>query len=233
MGLLKIGHRSADCTLQKKCMVDSACDKYHYESLHQAHVHRINFHAAAVIEQTKDSLSDSCLSQITTVSSGTSPSIGLNILWDGRTTISLITFKKANEKGPVRDLIKMAITKVGGEKQEHSSYIYDLAVMDKDGKIVHFQVYGIDCISTEVIRKNLETDKGLFKNFSRHAIKKPTGEIDVFIGFQYTGFHPVREHLSDHLFEIANRFRKCIGGSHSLLKENTEDCSTCCRSSPQ
>ena len=31
----------------------------------------------------------------------------------------------------------MAVFKVGGEKQELSSYIYDLPVMDKDGKIVH------------------------------------------------------------------------------------------------
>ena len=32
----------------------------------------------------------------------------------------------------------MAVLKVGGEKQELSSYIYDLPIMYKDGKIVHF-----------------------------------------------------------------------------------------------
>ena len=156
------------------------------------------------------------------VSSGTTPSIGLNILWNDGATISLITFKKAREMGLVGDPIKMAAIKVGGEKQELSSYIYDLLIMDKDGKIVHFQVYGTDQVSTGVCKKNLARVKDQFKNLSPYAIKRPTGETDVLIGFEYTRFYPVQEQSCDHLLVLENRFGKCIDGSHSLLKENTQ-----------
>ena len=52
------------------------------------------------------------------VSSARTPSIGCNILWDGEATIRLITLKKAREMGLVGNPIKMAVIKVGGEKQE-------------------------------------------------------------------------------------------------------------------
>ena len=219
---MKIGHQSVDCTLQKKCTVDSTCDKYYHESFHQAHVDGIMFHATTVTEETKDSWSDSCLLQLMRVSSGTTPSIGLNILWYGGATISLITFKKAREMGLVGDPIKMAVIKVGGEKQELSSYIYDFPIIDKDHKIVHFQVYGINQISTGVSRKNLPNAKHLFKILSPHAIKRSTGEIDVLIGFEYARSHQVFEQSCIHLLVLRNRFGKGIDGSHSLLKENTQ-----------
>ena len=103
---------------RNRCIVDSACDKYHHESLHQAHVDGITFHATTVMEESKDSKSESCLLQLMRVNSATSPSIGLNVLWDGEATISLITFSKAREMGVVGDPVKMAVIKVGGEKQE-------------------------------------------------------------------------------------------------------------------
>lgn len=49
------------------------------------------------------------------------------------TTIRFITFNKARELDLVGEPIKMVVIKVGGVKQEHSSYIYDLLIMDKDG----------------------------------------------------------------------------------------------------
>ena len=99
----KGGHRSIDCTQRKNCAVDSACDKYHDESFHQAHVDAITFHAATVMEKSKVSRSDSCLLQLMRVNSGTSPSIGLNVLWDGGATTSLmIGFENAGFH-PVRE----------------------------------------------------------------------------------------------------------------------------------
>lgn len=83
-------------------------------------------------------------------------------------------------------------SKVGGKKQELSSYIYELSMMDKNGKIVvHFQVHGINRISIEVSRKNFESVTNLFRNIISDVIKGPTGEIDALIGFEYTGLHPV------------------------------------------
>ena len=83
-------------------------------------------------------------------------------------------------------------------------------------------MHRIDQIPTEVSRKSLENVRSLFKNLSHHDIRRPTGEIDVLIGFEYAEFHLVREQSHDHLPVLRNRFGKCIGGSHSLLKENTQ-----------
>lgn len=94
--------------------------------------------------------------------------------------------------------------------------------MEDDGKIIHFQVCGIDGMSTEVSKKNLETNKGLNKNLISHATKRPTGKIDVLIGFKYAEFHLVWEQSSDHLFVYGNKFGKLIGGNYSLLKQNTQ-----------
>ena len=94
--------------------------------------------------------------------------------------------------------------------------------MEDDGKIIHFQVCGIDGMSTEVSKKNLETNKGLNKNLISHATKRPTGKIDVLIGFKYAEFHLVWEQSSDHLFVLGNKFGKLIDGNYSLLKQNTQ-----------
>ena len=83
-------------------------------------------------------------------------------------------------------------------------------------------MHRIDQIPTEVSRKSLENVRSLFENLSHHDIRRPTGEIDVLIGFEYAGFHPVQEQSCDHLLVLGTRFEKCIGGSHSLLKENTK-----------
>ena len=94
--------------------------------------------------------------------------------------------------------------------------------MEDDGKIIYFQVCGIDGMSTEVSKKSLQTDKGLNKNLISHAIKRPTRKIDVLIGFNYAELHLLWEQSTDHLFVFGNKFGKLIGGSYSLLKQNTQ-----------
>ena len=88
------------------------------------------------------------------LNSGTSPQIGLNVLWDGSATISLIKFSKAIDMSLVGEPIKILVIKVGGQKQEMSSYLSELPIADEKGKIVNFQVYGIDRISAKVNRIN-------------------------------------------------------------------------------
>ena len=88
--------------------------------------------------------------------------------------------------------------------------------MDKDGKVVHTQDYGMDQASTGVSSKNLASVEEPFQNLSPHAIKRPTRETDVVLGFEYVGFYPVREQSCDHLLVIGNKSGKCKGENHSL-----------------
>ena len=103
-----------------------------------------------------------------------------------------------------------------------ASYLYELPIVDKEEKIVNFQVHRIDCISNEVSPKNIGNVRSLFRDLSHQEIHRPSGKIDVLIGFEYAGFHPVQEQSNGHLLVLSNRFGQCIGGSHSLLKVNTK-----------
>ena len=88
---LKQGHRSFECKDRKGC-TKTDCDKYHHESLHEAHVlGLINVNHA--LQEDTHKISNNCLLQMMKIESATS--LSMNVLWDSGSTLSLITFKKA------------------------------------------------------------------------------------------------------------------------------------------
>ena len=54
-----------------------------------------------------------------------------------------------------------------------------------------WKVYGIEKISTEI--KTINVQGVLFDGIQMKELKRPSGEIDVLIGYEYAGFHPVRQ----------------------------------------
>lgn len=108
---------------------------------------------ATTYQQSENEAPSNCLLQLMKVRSGTSLRISLNILWDGGATISMITFSKARDMSLNGEPIKISVIKVGGQKQEMSSYLYELPVANKKEKMINLQVSKIDCISMEVSQK--------------------------------------------------------------------------------
>ena len=106
---------------------------------------------------------------------------------------SLITLEKARELNLKGKAVKLSVVKVGGETEEIDSYKYRLNLIDRNGEIVPFEVYGINRISTIIKEINIEGVAQLFHNVREDEIKRPYGEIDVLIGFEYAGYHPVRK----------------------------------------
>ena len=86
---------------------------------------------------------------------------------------------------------------------------------------MHFDVYGIYKTTNEVESIDSSFITQLFKNVSAKDINRPTGEIDVLIGYQYATYHPQREDNNGRLLLLKNRFGKCIGGSHPLINDKT------------
>ena len=82
---------------------------------------------------------------------GTHLQVSLSVLWDGDATISLITFSKARDMRLIGGTVKISVIKVDEEKQEMSSHLYKLPILDKEEKEAYFQVYG-----TEVNQKNVD-----------------------------------------------------------------------------
>lgn len=215
---LKIGHRSSYCRSRRRCN-EGDCNLFHNRLLHECHTQGIAFHTS----QNSDAQLNgggTCLLQlmnVKTINDGNA-----NILWDGGATLSLITFKKAKQLQLKGKDVKLAVTKVGGETEEIMSSKYELALKDKEGKYVYVMLYGINKISTELESIDLSGVTQLFKGISMKELQRPHGEIDILIGFEYAGFHPLRKQSNGHLLLLENRFGKCLGGSHSVLCERTQ-----------
>ena len=221
---LKLYHRSADCRSRRQCGKDG-CTKFHHETLHEAHVNGVDFNSFRNIvmmaskgasEGNKNSV---CLLQLMSIPVSESQSV--NVLWDGGATVSLITFKKAETIGLYGKPIKITVIMVGGKEKRINSFEYNLSLIDKSDKEVVLRVYGIEQISTAVEKIKIDEVVKLFPNLQAKDIERPEGEIDVLIGLEYAGFHPVRTNSNGHLLLLSNQFGKCIGGSYPLLVEGT------------
>ena len=114
------------------------------------------------------------------------------------------------------------MVKVGGVNEKLISRKYKLTLIDKKGQELQIDVHGIDKITSDIQAINLDGIHRLFRNVTKEEITRPTGEVDVLIGFEYAGFHPQTEQSSEHLLLLKNRFGKCIGGTHPQIKETNE-----------
>ena len=99
------------------------------------------------------------------------------------------------------------MVKVGGVNNEKlMSRKYKLTPIEKRGKELQIDVYGIDKITSDIQAINLDGVHRLFGNETKREITRPTGEVDVLIGFEYAGFHSQKEQSSEHLLLLKNRF---------------------------
>ena len=217
-GCLNPGHRSFQCRTRQKCNIDN-CDKFHHSSLHEGSIQGLGFHAQGRPDNSNNS---GCLLQIMEIKTGCSHAKSLLVFFDGGATISLITFSTANKLGLQGEQVLLTVTKVGGEEETIQSHKYTLLLRDEKQEVVKIMVYGISKISTEVKAINVKGVSHLFTDVPLPKLQRPSGEIDVLVGLDYLGFHPVREQASDHLLVMKNRFGMCLSGSHHLLSENTK-----------
>ena len=166
---LKIGHRSSNCKLHKKCPEDG-CNMFYYPSLHSAYIQGINFHTTTSAMSNKDYHSCTRLLQLMKIKSGTKNFKSLNVLWDRGATLNLITFEKARELELRGKEIKISVVKVGGQKEEIYSFVYLL--LNEKAEVVMLQVYGIHRISRNVQQINLTEVIGLFQGLNTKKVKR-------------------------------------------------------------
>jgi hypothetical protein len=122
-----------------------------------------------------------CLLQLMTLKAGSKIIGHINVMWDSGATVSMITFKKANELELTGSRTKISIVKVGGEKEVIESKLYEVPIYDTDGKTEYFEAYGIKQISTSIeSAKTCELAKILQVN--PEEVTRPTGEIDMIVG---------------------------------------------------
>ena len=208
------GHQSIDCYHRVKCK-ENGCEKFHHTSLQDAHAKGVTFHASSDVH-------NSVLLQLLRVPTSSSPSQDLNVVGQ-RANIGLITFERASELGLQGESTRLSVTIVGDEERVIDSKKYTLPLRDKCGRTVEFVLYGIDVISNDIRKLNLDKVLSLFSQFidEENELLRPTGKVDVLIGYSCAHFHPSRIHLVGHLLLLSNQFGKCLGGSHPSLVDRS------------
>jgi len=162
-----------------------------------------------------------CLLQIMQVRGGINGETPMNAFWDSGSKVTMITFKKAKELGLRGEKIKINIIKVGADRETIDSKLYEVPIHDRQGNLHYFKAFGISRISTAIESNDISEVSDLF-SMNPAEVKRPIGEIDMLIGFEYAGFHPEKREAVDHLLLMENKFGLCLGGSHHLLQEKTQ-----------
>ena len=221
---LKRGHRQADCYSIKECGTEG-CKAKHHPSLHRAPEKKIDLEAAddesVKVSHASANTMKTCLLQLMEVKAGHSGQEKINTFWDGGSKVSLITFTKAKALGLTGEPIRINIIKVGGDRESINSRLYRVPIIDNSGEREYFMAYGMNKISTKIEATDVTQVAKLLK-VDKEKVKRPNGEIEMLIGYEYAGFHPQRKRCVDHLLLLENKFGQCLGGSHPMLQEKTQ-----------
>ena len=140
-------------------------------------------------------------------------------MWDNAASLCFITNAKAKQEKLRGVKVNISIVKIGGQNEKIETMKYKLPLLDKQDHAVEFEVYGINKITSDIERVNVESIAHLFRNVTKDEIARPAGPVDVLIGYEYAAYHPEKEQNIGHLVLLKNRFGRCVGGTHPLLKE--------------
>ena len=211
---LKPGHRQRTCRMKRDCGVNG-CTRRHHPSIHENNESTPQ-QATASANVCNNSNIDTCLLQVQRVETkkGTA-----NVMWDNTASLCFITNAKAKQEKLRGVKVNLSIVKIGRQNEKIETMKYKLPLLDKQGHAVEFEVYGINKITSDIERVNVESIAHLFRNVTRDEIARPAGLVDVLIGYEYAAYHPEKEQNIGHLVLLKNRFGRCVGGTHPLLKE--------------
>ena len=213
---LQEGHFARNCNKQFKCK-ENNCDLNHHWLLHEAHVEGISFHHESSFEN-HNTTSTLLLLQRVRASNSSWRMEEIKLLWDSGSTLSFVTFKKANELNLKGTATKLHIVKVCGDMQESDSFRYTVTLRDMNGATIEISVLGIERISSEISNIIYEDNPKIFPGVALTNIRRPrNGEVECLIGFDCAALHPVRTSADGNLLLLENRFGKVIGGNHPHL----------------
>ena len=150
-----------------------------------------------------------------------------NVFWDGGSTLSFITTKKAEQLNLKGRQINLSMVTVGGQTTQLESYEYPVVLLDEDDNRVEVKAIGIEKISSSISKINKKEAARIFQ-IEESKINRPVGgEVDMLIGLQYAAFHPMPVQTDGHLVLYRNRFGNTIGGNYPEICEDTKIDESC------
>ena len=213
---LRPHHRMKDCHSNIVCNMNG-CTKPHNSTIHEAHEQGLILHTTDRSEED----SATCILQIMKVDVVSPNGETINILWDSGASLCLVTFTKAKKLKLMGKPTELSLVKVGGVTEKVQSFVYNVPLKDKHGRKHVIKAYGIEEISSQIKKVDIEGAICFFPDLRAEDIQRPSGFIDLLVGFNYANLHPVRKKAHGHLLVMENDFGKCLGGSHHNMKECT------------
>ena len=154
------------------------------------------------------------------------------VFLDGGSDASYVTFKCANRLGlkPKRKL-NLEVTTMGNVEATVPTSVYDVPLKTTEGEIVVIEAYGMNEITGEVTKFNLNTVAKLFPKFDPLSFQREASTVDILIGSDNFGLHPKKELASSggNLSIMSGRLGVCIQGTHKELVEGTKKSTSCAR----
>ena len=93
-------------------------------------------------------------------------------------------------------------------------------MIDLKGRKFEIEAHSIAKISKEINGIDYAKVNKCFPDFPQDELRRPTGEIDILVGYNYAAWHPIREQSFGHLLILTSLFGN--GGSHPEISEETE-----------
>ena len=215
---LAFGHRTTTCPNKVRCSSEG-CGMFHNSTLRGAFVE-------GVIHQTTTHHTpySKVLFQIMNIPVY-EQSLPVNVMWDGGSNCSLISFEMAKKLNLIGKPVKLAVQKVGEELEDTEiidSKLYNLQLKDQKNKPVMFEVYGINRISNDIEAIDIQGISHLFSQSELCGLNEVKGTIDVLIGLDHAIYHPQIVTQKGNLTIVSNCFGKCLCGSYYSEDKPTE-----------
>lgn len=207
---LRVGHRRLECRRKRVCG-ENGCKGTHHKTIHADESNNEISGCGNTCTANR-----TCLLQVQRIKTSNG---WANVLWDNAASLSFITYDKAKEEKLHGTEVQLTITKVGGIEEELTSHLYKIPLINQYGKTIIIEAYGIERITTDIQSINLTGVVHLFKGITMTEVARPTGPVDILIGYEYAGFHPQVEKRIGHLLLLQNQFGKCLGGKHPNVQE--------------
>ena len=218
-GCLAPGHFIGECDNKSECTANENCREFHHPSLH------VTAGDASITTLSGDhSVSDAgrVLLPIMKVVPDSKRCKYLSCLWDSAADVSLITYAKVEQLRLRGQPCTLSITGAGGIESFIDTYKYTLKLINKRGVVHEMTVYGIEKITKRVTSSIApETVSSHFKDVDFRDVEQPLGSVDLLVGSDYAGWHPIVEQVNGHFVVLSNMFGKCLMGRTSNTTRDT------------
>jgi hypothetical protein len=106
------------------------------------------------------------------------------VLWDTGVQISLVTHQYVRDAGFKGHPASIRISGVGTGNKNESKVQYRALLRKRDGSIAEFTPYGVERITGDAVRMNLDKAKALFLS-AACKLESPEGPIHMLIGMDH------------------------------------------------